>query len=320
LNNKYYIKLILVLAVFFFLLPLALFFWLRPVPQKKLLPGPSCSYFAASAANSVPGFKMEYGFKGVKTPDNGYVVLGNRSPGPFGEYDIFLMKLTADGRTEWTSDIGWKNSDIGKDVITVKDGYVVAGHTFSNTHGRADVLLFKTDLRGKLLWHNVYGGKDDDYGFAVSEKSSGGYIIAGKTMLGLKGFKMYLVSTDPDGRQLWAKSYGGLRWDAGKAIVETPDKGFIAAGESRNSEGQYDIYAVKVDAGGDCVWSRTYDFNCWATAGSIKQDADGNYLIIGESQPRQKDSTPDITMLKIDRQGNELERKVATANSSDVTW
>jgi hypothetical protein len=119
---------------------------------------------------------------------------------------------------------------------------------------------------------------------------------------------------------LWAKSNGGLQWDAGKAVAETPDRCFIAAGESRNPAGQYDIYALKVDARGDCVWSRTYDFNCWATAGSIKQDAQGNYLIIGESQPHQKNSPPNITMLKIDRQGKELERKIVTANSNDVSW
>src|SRR6185295_2689612 len=76
--------------------------------------------------------------------------------------------------------------------------------------------------------------------------------------------------------------------DGFESARQTRDGGFIAAGSSWGPTGpdktsphygQGDAWIVKLDAGGNKVWERSYGGTGLDNAGKIIQTADGNYLI-----------------------------------------
>ena len=56
----------------------------------------------------------------------------------------------------------------------------MAGYTFSEGAGNADILLIKTDADGKMQWTATYGGRGFEYGNSCCSIGDG-YIIAGYT-------------------------------------------------------------------------------------------------------------------------------------------
>ena len=80
----------------------------------------------------------------------------------------------------------------------------------------------------------------------------------------------------------WAKGYGGSRNDSLSSVFPTADGGFIAAGDTNSfGAGDHDAWVLKVDAGGNVVWQRTYGGAAADFATSVKPTADGGHLVGG---------------------------------------
>jgi hypothetical protein len=89
----------------------------------------------------------ERGLKGEQTSDGGYIVVGITD-----KYaDLFLVKADGNGAEEWTRLIGSKDQvEFGYTVRQTRDGgYILLGHTQSFNREEGDVLLIKTDNKGR---------------------------------------------------------------------------------------------------------------------------------------------------------------------------
>jgi Domain of unknown function (DUF5122) beta-propeller len=85
----------------------------------------------------------------------------------------------------------------------------------------------------------------------------------------------------------WEKTYGGSNHDWANSIQQTSDKGYIMVG-STSSYGvgtpeNYNIYLVRIDENGDTIWTRTYGGSDVDHGYSVKQTADGGFIIAGET-------------------------------------
>jgi hypothetical protein len=132
-------------------------------------------------------------------------------------------------------------------------------------------------------WARVFGGARRDEGFSAQQTSDGGYIITGYTeSFGAGGYDVLLIKTDASGNQVWAKTFDGLDWDAGRSIQQTSDGGYIIAGETW-SDGPWnsDVLLIKTGASGDTVWTRTYGGTNDDCGNSVQQASDGGYIIAG---------------------------------------
>src|ERR1017187_180346 len=109
-----------------------------------------------------------------------------------------------------------------------------------------------------------YGGPSNDMPTAVIKTSDGGFAITGYTDRNQNN-DMFLLKLDHNGNQQWFKTYGGANQDVGNALVQTADGGYLVTG-STNSFGNavrfntsyMDVYAVRTNANGDTIWTRTY--------------------------------------------------------------
>jgi len=107
--------------------------------------GPSSSFRKA-----IGGPASEEDSSLIQTSDGGYAIAGYTNSFGAGEWDVYVVKLNADGNLQWTKTISAKNEDLGKlSLIQTSDGgYAIAGHTESFGAGGDDVYVVKLDKNG----------------------------------------------------------------------------------------------------------------------------------------------------------------------------
>ena len=81
---------------------------------------------------------------------------------------------------------------------------------------------------------------------------------------------------------LWAKTYGGSKFDDFNCVQQTADGGYIGAGVTASSgAGMKDGFLVKTDASGNVQWQQTFGGPADDGFNSVQQTADGGYIVAG---------------------------------------
>jgi len=82
------------------------------------------------------------------------------------------------------------------------------------------------------------------------------------------------------GQTIFQQTIGGINNDLGNAVQQTPDGGYIIAGETSSyGAGGRDVYLVKLDNSGNTDWSKTFGENLEDYAYTIDQTIDNGYII-----------------------------------------
>lgn len=186
----------------------------------------------------------------------------------------------------WQKTVGGAATDEAHAVADAGDGgYAVAGSTDAKGMGQDDLWLIRLDGAGKQLWDATYGTKESDIADAITRTTDGGYILGGWSWGGGLGLDDgYAVKVDKDGKQVWAKAYGGAGNDVFHAVVAMPDGGAVLGGRSSSGgAGGADGWLVRVNVAGVVVWNKQY--------GGAKDDelfgldvkADGSVIAVGRT-------------------------------------
>lgn len=157
--------------------------------------------------------------------------------------DFFFSAFDTAGNHIWTSQIkGLSSSQYGS-LYSVKpetDAYVFSGifadsivlqnDTLVSDSQGYDVLVFKTDLSGNVLWKRTIGGNDLDYSFGSASDPAGNIYLGGyyfsptlsidstetesTTISNNNGESdLFVLKYDPNGNLLWKKSAGSTGED-----------------------------------------------------------------------------------------------------------
>lgn len=129
---------------------------------------------------------------------------------------------------------------------------------------------------------------------------------------------MKIVKLDSLGEIEWREPLGKDYLGTGNEIIETPDGGYILAGDSTNfiSEYDYSSYSkvIKFDQSGNRIWDVSGEQ--FSHAKSIKVTADSGYIVVGNVLV---DNTPDIYLMKLDKDGNKLWEKTFGGSGYDYS-
>jgi hypothetical protein len=138
-------------------------------------------------------------------------------------------------------------------------------------------------------WTAAFGASGADIGYDVRPAGDGGYIAAG---FGTQGnFEHILVvKTDAQGQTQWQRTlnfnnYSERAYD----VMPTGDGGYLVIGRLYlPSAADFRPWLIKLDAGGDIVWSSEAGLSLQATVDSAVvrglQRADGSLLLAGSSR------------------------------------
>ncbi len=99
-----------------------------------------------------------------------------------GDYDIFILKLDANGTFLWAKDIGGSLDEQGNSVVLDSEGNIYIAGEFSGSvdfdpgpltsklfsSGMLDIYITKLDSLGNFKWAVKMGGGADDYGYALA--------------------------------------------------------------------------------------------------------------------------------------------------------
>jgi len=216
------------------------------------------------------------------TADGGYIVVGRSNSFGEGDYDIYLIKLNAQGEMRWQRTLGGNNDDLGYTVRERSDGYVVAGYTNSFGVGKEDMCLIFTNENGEQESVKTYGGDDSDFGAYLTQTLDGGYILSGESHSEGYGGSIWIVKTDDAGHQEWTYCCGGTYLDGSYGIINDFERGYLMAGWTETEEsGNTDAVVIKLDEFGVEDWRCSYDMNSEDVGLGLQQDSEGNCFMVG---------------------------------------
>lgn len=158
------------------------------------------------------------------------------------------------------------------------------------------------------LWTRYYYQADScyDVGYCVDQTGDGGYVMVGhskrRCLPDTADYDVFVVKTDGNGDTLWTRLYDeDGQDDEAYSVQVTNDDGIIICGRSMH-QGNTDVYLLKLDSGGNYLWSNFYDLNFDDGGMEVQQTSDGGYIVTGyASTPNQAD---DVCLVKTDAAGN----------------
>ncbi|TAK44567.1 MAG: hypothetical protein EPO28_04695, partial [Saprospiraceae bacterium] len=169
----------------------------------------------------------DYG-RGVIELSDGYLITGSAFNQADTSTDLYLLKVDFAGNEQWAKLFGTNDIDEGYDLVETNDGNIaIVGYTGSGS----DVYLLKVTATGSEIWAKTYGGALGDQGFDILKTKGGDLVVAGVTEITPSNSDAFLAKFDLDGNEIWWSNVGrGSHTDAGLAVAETTDEGFIAVG------------------------------------------------------------------------------------------
>ena len=220
--------------------------------------------------------------------DGTFIVAGRTSSASLPNYDVFAMKLDANGNLLWNKIYKWSGNVVTSGVQQTSDnGFVIAG-TSGFSPGQTDAFVLKIDGSGAAQWLKSYGGPFNDICTSIKKTSDNGFIICGSSFSG--GFPDgdgFLEKLYADGSMAWTNFYGGNDgYDQFNDVYQNTDGGYIAAGVTYAfglTTG--DIMILRTDAGGVVApgWPRTLGDSSLGLdmANSVVQADDGSFTLTG---------------------------------------
>ncbi len=266
------------------------------------------------------------------TPDGGWVIggsftdalsitAGKDAPNLVskGATDAILIKLAANGDTEWVKQFGGRYDDTILHVDVDVNSNVFVQGVFKDTASWGgkeqlkagggsdnDVVLAKYDTNGDHVWSQRFGNAFNEVAGGLALDPSGQVTIAGSfenkgsisfgagdEHVSLGEADVYVARFTNDGKLVWAKSFGGERVDvandvvvdsSGNAIVTGWFEGTAQFGKgTMSSKGgnNKDVFVLKLDAKGQTVWSQMFGDKDHDQGRALALDDKSNVIVSG---------------------------------------
>jgi parallel beta-helix repeat protein len=186
-------------------------------------------------------------------PD-GYVLAGITHSFGAGNFDVWVLKLFANGTIDWQKTYGGSD-DEGADSIRQTfdnggnpDGYIVAGGAWGGSQYLGHVLRLHHD--GSVSWQKGFDAWSFDTRYFVQQTADSGFILAGGDDQ-VSQSDIWIAKLDSNGDIVWQKIYGGGGQDDFGAIQQVADGGYVVAGVTTSfGVGSADLLGLKLDASG----------------------------------------------------------------------
>jgi putative intracellular protease/amidase len=269
----------------------------------------------AAWQKTIGGLGSDGGRSIAQTADGGFIITGYTFSQGTGDADILVVKTDSKGNMEWSRTFGGAGTEYGNACTIAENGCLVTGYTTSFGAGSKDVYVIKLDENGNPVWTKTYGGESWDVGMSACSTGNG-YMICGFTHSDGAGEEdIYVIKIDENGNELWAKTYGGERFEFGNSIAKTRSGHYlIGATTGTFGGGNSDMYLLEIDDAGNVLWTKSIGGQLngalpeagrtpfdWCS--QVKVCSDGGSVLVGYSNAK---DLMNVFVVKTDSKGNIL--------------
>jgi hypothetical protein len=254
----------------------------------------------------------------LQTDDGGFLLAGRGDPfpnfiGPNGTL-FNILKVDAYGNAEWTRIYGTRTIEapfVAYSIVkSSRGGYAIAGYSEIGwtpiASGSGKIVLIKITEHGNIQWRREFPLGTTPFmwdAVYLVEADDGGYAILTVVSSRHDDEDFLLIKTDWDGNKVWEKRFNCSFRDIPRALVKTSDCGFLLAGWTfSGAEKRWDALLIKVDAGGNIEWSKTYGEEGDDYLSSAIESSSGGYVLALHSVPP-GGITLNGTILKVNTEG-----------------
>ena len=203
----------------------------------------------------------------------------------------FIVKLTTDGSEEFVTHYPLGGDSISKNSIIISGGYLYilgnTSHTVVDGKLRRqaqEIGIIKATRDGDPIWTKNYEGGNFDFRLAGFVQDHHHNLVIAATRVGIVSndhdAQMYILKTTPEGKTLWAKTFGaGPSESALDIAVDSKDNIFVSgwtrgAFPGYTNEHARDPFLVKLSADGTILKSAQF---------AAKEGSSGNGVIVDDT-------------------------------------
>lgn len=192
---------------------------------------------------------------------------------------FFLLCNMANGQNlnvQWSETIGGVNAEGAQSITrdnanniyvigTYESQTITIGTQQFNNAGNSDIFLIKYDPSGNVIWAKTFGDIGFDFGRSIDADSAGFIYITGNhgssqivfdtiIVSGLSG-SLFAAKLDTSGNVVWAKGFGNWCSTCYSHTIRSDNAGNVYFGITDITGSQRNIILLKLDNGGDTIWS-----------------------------------------------------------------
>jgi len=248
----------------------------------------------------------------VAGTSDGALTLGGSSFGQSGATGTFLLGLDGLGNVTLAKAYGGDSSGTLVEVAVAPDGTIGMAGSYTGTidfgggpltpsTGTHAGYVAELDASGNVSFANPLGPEATTLAQGIAFSSTGTVAVigsfsgsgsfGGKSLTSLGGTDVFAATFDSTGAPLWAKSWGGIENDDGRAIAYDASGSLLLGGgfsDSVNfgggvvtSKGGVDAYVMKLNTTQMFTWVQTYGSPGTDEAVSLALDQAGDVLVGG---------------------------------------
>lgn len=177
-----------------------------------------------------------------------------------------------------------------------------------------------------LQWQKTFGGTAYDTTNSIQQTSDGGYIVGGYTNSNDRdisgnhgGADVWLMKLSSSGTLLWQQVLGGSHTDHLTSVQQISDGGYILAGTSASTDGDFvvnkgshDVWVIRLKSNGNLRWKKNLGGSNWDRVHQIRQTTDGGFILAGGTNSNDGD-------ISLNR-GDSDAWVVKLNSSGDISW
>ena len=239
--------------------------------------------------------------------DNSLVIAGSFLTSTQNK-NLWISKLTQDGKMLWQKNYGGDLSDTGRDIIQLdNDDFMLIGTTSSYGAGSADMFVVKTDADGNEIWNRTFGGSGLDGGSELIQTTGFEVALLGFTeSFGAGNRDIYLQTMSINSDSLASFTIGGNGYEESQAFDRTADGGFILSNHSATLDPLHSVLATKLNSNYQADWELEFGTTTAHEGGEgVLADSEGNYVFIGRTNSFGNDEQ--VYFIKTNTAGDILE-------------
>lgn len=234
-------------------------------------------------------FYNEEGYDMAQLPDGGYLVISTTfwAEGDITDGEIMLIMADEFGMEKENTPILIANqgNDFGYRVVSVSDGYVIAGSSKQDPNSFGFIVKVKPS--GELVWKYTLGTAPQQEFFGITASNDGGFILTGYIDETGGDRQIYLVKTNSLGLTIWERAIGFTGYnDIGEAVVELNNRIIIAGTTAplSSSSGNSRLLILNTNSEGKGMTEYRISAEGNLTGSDMVVDDNDNIIILGNHE------------------------------------